>query len=273
MGTEDGDGRLDTGFLQPVHRLARKAHAIGARIVVDGAQLAAHRRIDVKPDHSPEHLDYVVLSAHKMYAPFGTGALIGRRDTFEDGPPEHQGGGTVDIVTPEEVSWAELPDREEAGSPNVIGAVAMAVAAQTLMRIDMDSVTRHEQMLTAYALEQLRSVPGITLYGATGAGKTDDRLGVIPFNLHSLPHALVAAILGYEGGIGVRSGCFCAQSYVSILLRRDPSELGSGRGEGSRHAQAWNGAGQPGPVQHARRRRRPRGDAEADCGRRPAGPV
>ena len=74
-----------TGFLQPVHRLARKAHAIGARIVVDAAQLAAHRRIDVKPDDSPEHLDYVVLSAHKMYAPFGTGVLIGRRDTFEHG--------------------------------------------------------------------------------------------------------------------------------------------------------------------------------------------
>ena len=136
-----------TGFLQPVHRLARKAHAVGARIVVDAAQLAAHRPIDVKPVDSPEHLDYVVLSAHKMYAPFGTGALIGWRDTFEHGAPEHSGGGTVDIVTPTEVSWAALPDREEAGSPNVVGAVAMAVAAKTLMDAGMESVAQDEHAL------------------------------------------------------------------------------------------------------------------------------
>ena len=87
-----------TGLVQPIHRLARKAHAVGARILVDAAQLAPHRRIDVKPDDDPEHLDYVAISAHKMYAPFGTGALIGDRDTFLNGVPEYQGGGTVEIV-------------------------------------------------------------------------------------------------------------------------------------------------------------------------------
>lgn len=207
-----------TGFVQPVHRLARKAHAVGARILVDAAQLAPHRRIDVKPVNDPEHLDYVVLSAHKMYAPFGTGALVGRRDTFLHGPPEHQGGGTVDIVTPTDVQWTGLPDREEAGSPNVIGAVAMAVAAQMLMDADLDDLARHEASLTAYALGRLGAVPGLTIYGAGEAAGLDDRVGVIPFNLESAPHALVAAILGYEGGIGVRSGCFCAQSYVAHLL-------------------------------------------------------
>ena len=80
-----------TGFIQPIHRLARKAHAVGARILVDAAQLAPHRQIVMRPDADPEHLDFVVLSAHKMYAPFGTGALIGRRDLFLDGAPEHQG--------------------------------------------------------------------------------------------------------------------------------------------------------------------------------------
>ena len=85
-----------TGFVQPIHRLARKAHAVGARILVDAAQLAPHRRIDVRPDHDPEHLDFVALSAHKMYAPFGTGALVGPRDLFLQGDPEYQGGGTVD---------------------------------------------------------------------------------------------------------------------------------------------------------------------------------
>jgi cysteine desulfurase / selenocysteine lyase len=207
-----------TGFVQPVHRLARKAHAVGARILVDAAQLAPHRRIDVKPVDDPEHLDYVVLSAHKMYAPFGTGALVGRRDTFLRGAPEHQGGGTVDIVTPTEVYWAGLPDREEAGSPNVIGAVAMAVAAQTLMDAGMSGIARHEASLTAYALQRLRQVPGLTLYGASDWTPFADRVGVIAFNLASIPHALVAAILGYEAGVGVRSGCFCAQAYVAHLL-------------------------------------------------------
>lgn len=207
-----------TGFVQPIHRLARKAHAVGARILVDAAQLAPHRRIDVKPDDDPEHLDYVVLSAHKMYAPFGTGALVGRRDTFLQGAPEYPGGGTVEIVTPTYVQWAGLPDREEAGSPNVVGAVAMAAAARTLMDEGMESVARHEAALTAHALEELRSVPGVTVYGESDPGRGEDRVGVIAFNLDSARHGLVSAILGYEAGIGVRSGCFCAQPYVSHLL-------------------------------------------------------
>jgi cysteine desulfurase / selenocysteine lyase len=209
-----------TGYVQPIHRLARKAHAVGARILVDAAQLAAHRRIDVKPVGDPEHLDYVVLSAHKMYAPFGTGALVGCPDTFLRGAPEHQGGGTVEIVTPTDVYWAGLPGREEAGSPNVIGAVAMAVAAQTLMDAGMETVAQHEASITAHALERLQAVPDLTIYGSRDVTAIDDRVGVIAFNLGSWPHALVAAILGYEAGIGVRSGCFCAQSYVAHLLGR-----------------------------------------------------
>lgn len=214
-----------TGFLQPIHRLARKAHAVGARVLVDAAQLAPHCRIDVKPPDDPEHLDYVALSAHKMYAPFGTGALVGRRDTFLEGAPEYRGGGTVEIVTPTDVEWAGLPDREEAGSPNVIGAVAMAVAAQTLMVAGLEGIRRHEMLLTAYALKRLRAVPGITIYGERDPGLTDDRVGVIPFNLDAAPHALVAAILGYEAGVGVRSGCFCAQPYVAHLLGRGNDQM------------------------------------------------
>jgi selenocysteine lyase/cysteine desulfurase len=153
-----------------------------------------------------------------MYAPFGAGALIGHRDTFEHGAPEHPGGGTVGLVTATDVSWAELPDREEAGSPNVVGAVAMAIAAKTLMNAGIENMARHEHALTAYALDRLRSIPGITVYGRAHGAEANDQLGVIPFNVGSIPHALVAAILGYEGGIGVRSGCFCAQQYVSSLL-------------------------------------------------------
>ena len=207
-----------TGFLQPIHRLARKAHAVGARILVDAAQLAPHRAIDVRPDHDPEHLDFVALSAHKMYAPFGTGALVGPRTIFLQDAPEYTGGGTVDIVTEEDVHWAGLPDRDEAGSPNVVGAVAMAAAAHALIAAEMERIAAHEEALTAYALEGLQRIPGVTLYGERDPGRAGDRVGVIPFNLEGVSHFLLAAILGYEGGIGVRSGCFCAHPYVVHLL-------------------------------------------------------
>lgn len=207
-----------TGFVQPVHRLARKAHAVGARILVDAAQWAPHRSIDVRHPDDPEHLDYVALSAHKLYAPFGTGALVGRPDVFLRGAPEYRGGGTVDRVWLDDVEWAGLPDREEAGSPNVVGAVALAAAARVLMEAGLDVLSRHEQALTAYALTRLRSVRGLRLYGETDPSRVADRVGVIPFNLEGVPHGLVAAVLGYEEGIGVRHGCFCAQAYVAHLL-------------------------------------------------------
>jgi selenocysteine lyase/cysteine desulfurase len=213
-----------TGFVQPIHRLARKAHAAGARILVDAAQLAPHRSLNVKPDDDPEHLDFVVLSAHKMYAPFGTGALIGAREVFLQGEPEYRGGGTVEIVTPDEVSWAGLPDREEAGSPNVVGAVALAAAVRALTDIGMDAVQRDEASLVAYALGRFPSVPGLRIYGDSNPAHVDERVGIIAFNLDGVHHGLVAAILGYENGIGVRNGCFCAQPYVAHLLGRSNRE-------------------------------------------------
>jgi selenocysteine lyase/cysteine desulfurase len=220
-----------TGFLQPIHRLARKAHAIGAPILVDAAQLAPHRAIDMRADDDPEHIDFVVLSAHKMYAPFGTGALVGPKRVFLDGAPEYTGGGTVDVVTKDEVHWAGMPDRDEAGSPNVIGAVAMAAAAQALMDVGMDAIAAHEHDLITYALTALQQVPGVTVYGETDPARANEKCGVIPFNVAGLSHFLVAAILGYEGGIGVRSGCFCAHPYVVHLLDLEPAVAAGWRDE------------------------------------------
>ena len=208
-----------SGFIQPIHRLARKAHAAGAKILVDAAQLAPHRAVNMKPDDDPEHLDFVVLSAHKMYAPFGTGALIGPKELFMQRPPEYTGGGTVDIVTLDEVHWAGMPDRDEAGSPNVVGAIAMATAAKTLMAVGMEVIAAHEEELVKYGLERLQSIPGVTVYGETDPARAADKVGVIPFNVEGKSHFLTAAILGYEGGIGVRSGCFCAHPYVTHLLK------------------------------------------------------
>jgi len=220
-----------SGFMPPIHRLARKAHAAGARVLVDAAQLAPHRRVDMRPDDDPEHLDFVVLSAHKMYAPFGTGALVGPKDVFLQSAPEYQGGGTVDVVTLDDVHWADVPDREEAGSPNVVGAVAMAAAAVALMDIGMDAIAEHEARLVAHCLERLREFPGVVVYGDSDPARAHTRVGAIPFNLTGVSHALLAAVLGYEAGIGVRHGCFCAHPYVVHLLQLSEADAAAWRAQ------------------------------------------
>jgi selenocysteine lyase/cysteine desulfurase len=209
-----------TGVVQPIHRLAERVHDAGGRILVDAAQLAAHRPIDMRGHDDPGHLDYVALSAHKMYAPFGGGALVGSRTGF-GAIPDHAGGGTVHAVTVDDVAWADLPDREEAGSPNVVGAVALAAAAATLTRIGRDCIAAHESELLRYASARLASVPGLRLHGPTGPVAIESRVGVIPFTMGGVDHALVAAILGFEHGVGVRSGCFCAHPYIAHLLGLD----------------------------------------------------
>lgn len=207
-----------TGFINPVHTYARWAHAIGAQIMVDAAQLVPHRPIDMKMKEDPEHLDYIAFSAHKMYAPFGVGVLVGCRKTFEEGDPEYVGGGTVDIVNLENAYWADLPDKEEAGTPDIVGAVALAQAIRVIEQIGWDDIIGHESSLTHYALERLKNIPGVTLFGDKELATVADRLGVITFNIKDLNHALVASILSYEWGIGTRNGCFCAHPYVKCLL-------------------------------------------------------
>jgi selenocysteine lyase/cysteine desulfurase len=186
--------------------------------------------------HAPQTIwstSTVVPSAHKMYAPFGTGAPVARAVIPRDGP-EYQGGGTVDAVTLDEVIWADTPDREEAGSPNVIGAVALAAAANALMDVGMEPVADHENELVVHALERLARVPGLRIYGETDPRRARDKVGVIPFNLEKVPHALAASVLGYEGGIGVRHGCFCAHPYVVHLLGLNARQTATWRAQMAR---------------------------------------
>jgi len=205
-----------TGYVNPLHQIASLAHRYDAKIVIDAAQFMAHRSIDMKSDDDPEHIDYLIFSAHKMYAPFGTGVLIGPKSTFKQGDPEHVGGGTVEFVTLDEVHWTGLPEKEEVGSPNVVGAVALASAIRILKEIGMDAIANHERRLAQYAIRKLRSIENIIIYG--NQDYDEDRLGVIPFNLNGFHHALTSTILSYEAGIGVRHGCFCAHPYVTRLL-------------------------------------------------------
>lgn len=213
-----------TGYINPIYRIAKKAHEIGAQIIVDCAQLAPHRSVDMRHLDDPEHLDYITISAHKMYAPFGAGALIGRRDTFERGDPDMMGGGTVEIVTLDNVAWAQPPERDEAGSPNTVGAVALAAAIRQLREVGMDAVASHEAELTSYALRRLSEISGVHIFGDRRADNTANRLGVIPFMLEGHDHFLTSAILSYEFGIGVRNGCFCAHPYILSLLGLSESQ-------------------------------------------------
>lgn len=219
-----------TGVTPPIHDLARRVHAAGGLILVDAAQLAPHRPIDMRPHHDPEHLDFVALSAHKLYAPFGSGAIVGRRDGFGVAP-DHCGGGTVNAVTLDDIAWADLPHREEAGTPNLLGAVAFAAAAMALNGIGWDRIVAHERMLLARTLAGLAELPGIRVHGPAGSGgragsglgpmNSASTIGVVPFSIEGIDHGLVAAILGFEHGIGVRSGCFCAHPYIAHLLGLD----------------------------------------------------
>ena len=201
-----------TGHVNDVHLLAKMAHAYGCKILVDGAQLVPHQRFNMKAHSDSDHIDFLAFSGHKIYSPFGLGVLIGPKETFMNGSPEYQGGGTVKLVLKNEIFWANPPDREEAGSPNVVGAFALARTLKYLNELGMDALAKHEEELTAYTLEKLGDLNSLRVYGS------QPRVGVISFNLKDLPHALVGAILCFEAGIGLRTGCFCAQNYVRHLL-------------------------------------------------------
>ena len=210
-----------TGHINDVHRIAELAHGFGARILVDGAQLIPHHSFNMKPHSHPQHIDFLAFSGHKIFAPYGCGALIGPRGVFEQGAPEYSGGGTVNMVFNDFVFWGAPPDRDEAGSPNVPGAYALAATLEYLKSLGMLQLSRHEQRLTSYVMEQLGNNREVILYGST------PRVGVVTFNIKGLSHALVGAILCFEAGIGVRTGCFCAQGYVRKLLgeRENPGHL------------------------------------------------
>src|SRR5947209_11263739 len=134
-------------------------HRCGAVVSVDAAQLAPHHRIEVLPADDPRHLDFVSFSGHKMYAPYGAGVLVAPRDFFA-GAPEVMGGGAISIVTWDDTVWADLPDREEAGSPNVIGAVAVGAAIQTMLELGFDDMLAYEVHLGRMLIDGLIQIPG-----------------------------------------------------------------------------------------------------------------
>ncbi len=215
-----------TGWLPPLEAVIEAAHQRGVEVVVDAAQLAPHRPL-------PADADYLAFSGHKLYAPFGSGALIGPRRRFETGDPFLAGGGAVDLVGLDEVIWTAPPDREEAGSPNVVGAVALHAAIEALGAIGWKSIVDHERALTSRMTRGLAAIEGVHLLGPAGpAGDGPEpgdppveTLPVAAFTVDGMHHALVAARLSAEYGIAVRHGCFCAHPYVVRLLGLADTEV------------------------------------------------
>jgi len=196
------------GTIHPIAEIAEIVHRAGALLFVDGAQGAAHVNVDVRA----LGCDFYALSGHKMCGPMGIGVLWGRLDLLEAMPPYHGGGEMIDRVEIEFSTWAKVPHKFEAGTPDAAAAVGLAAAAEFLEEIGFDALQAHEQEIVQYGLEKLREVPGLTLYGPSSP---NERVAVFSFTLDRVHPHDVATVLDAEG-IAVRAGHHCAQP----LMRR-----------------------------------------------------
>ncbi|WP_035850140.1 aminotransferase class V-fold PLP-dependent enzyme [Kitasatospora azatica] len=218
-----------TGELWPVAELTRVAHRHGARVVLDAAQLAPHHRVSVRE----LDVDWVAFSGHKLYAPFGAGVLAGRSDWLDAAEPYLAGGGASRTVAREAdgsvaVEWHQGPARHEAGSPNVIGAYAIASACRALGEAGFDALEAREQRLIERLKAGLAEIPEVKVLSLFGTDAA--RVGVLSFVVQGWNSSHFAAALSAEYGIGVRDGLFCAHPLVRTLLGSEeasPSQCGA----------------------------------------------
>ncbi|MDF5758919.1 aminotransferase class V-fold PLP-dependent enzyme [Spongiactinospora sp. TRM90649] len=202
-----------TGELWPIAALAHIAHRHGARILVDAAQLVPHRRLNL----TALGLDYVAFSGHKLYAPFGAGALVGRADWPADAEPYLRGGGASRSVDGTGAQWSDdAEQRHEAGTPNVLGAIALAAACDALSATGWLPLVREEERLLARLRAGLAGIPGVRELSLWGP--EHPRVGIVSFVVDGLRPREVAEALSAEYGIGVRDGRFCAHPLVAHLL-------------------------------------------------------
>ncbi|UFU07064.1 aminotransferase class V-fold PLP-dependent enzyme [Ruania halotolerans] len=197
-----------TGEALPISDVVQIAHSAGARVAVDAAQLAPHRPFSLEATGA----DYVAISGHKLYAPYGAGALVGRRDWLDAGTPYLAGGGAVTNVTAEETTWEPAPQRHEAGSPNVIGAIALGVACTQLESVT-EELTAHDGVLRDRLVAGLEAIEGVQVLHLWP--DSADPTAVVSFSLPGHDAGLVAAYLSAEHGVGVRDGRFCAHPLLA----------------------------------------------------------
>ena len=205
-----------TGYVNDIHQIARLCHRYGAKIIVDGAQIVAHREVDLAGDSPEERIDFFAFSAHKAYAPFGGGAVIGLKEYLYKRDPFLKGGAAVDNVFDFSQKWLESPARMEAGTQNYFGVISMDAALRQLRKIGFEQIVAHENELKDYLLSNMSRIPNVILYGDTA--DTEDRIGVIVFNVKGKKHWEVGEALATNMGIATRDGKFCAHPYVTRLL-------------------------------------------------------
>ncbi len=209
-----------TGITNEIASLADLAHAVGAEILIDGAQMLAHMPVDMQQ----WGIDYFVASGHKVYAPGAPGILVMPKKASPENPDEMGGGIILSVSLDHYLLSAKFPDREEAGTPNIVGAHLLASALKTLQWIDMNWVWAHEKALTEELLDGLNRLDGVTVYGDALFSRTP-RAGVVSFNIEGIPHPIVSQALSDYFNIATRNECFCAQPYIKSLLGLTEEEL------------------------------------------------
>ena len=196
------------GNIHPIEEIIEKAHRVGAVVLVDGAQAAPH----LQPDMQTLDVDFYAVSAHKMYGPTGIGVLYGKEELLLQLPPYQGGGEMIKEVHFEESTYADLPYKFEAGTPNICGGIAFGVTIDYIQQLGMEAIATHEHKLLEYAIAKLQNIEGITLYGNDDLSK---RTAVISFNLQNIHPYDVGVILD-QLGIAVRTGHHCAQPIMDF---------------------------------------------------------
>ena len=196
------------GNIHPIEEIIEKAHRVGAVVLVDGAQAAPH----LQPDMQTLDVDFYAVSAHKMYGPTGVGALYGKEELLLQLPPYQGGGEMIKEVHFEESTYADLPYKFEAGTPNICGGIAFGATIDYIQQLGMEAIATHEHKLLEYAIAKLQNIEGITLYGNDDLSK---RTAVISFNLQNIHPYDVGVILD-QLGIAVRTGHHCAQPIMDF---------------------------------------------------------
>lgn len=205
-----------TGYVNPINYIAKICHKYDAKIIVDAAQLVAHQEINMKGESKDEQIDFLTFSAHKAYAPFGSGALIGLIEDLSNVDPFLKGGGCVKGAFDDNVLWSIPPQLHEAGTPNFLGVMGMVQALKDLKGIGFDNISKHESCIKDYIIKEMNKINNIIVYGDNI--NTQDRLGVIPFNVKDMDYEKIAQKMAKDMGIALRCGKFCAHPYAHRLL-------------------------------------------------------
>lgn len=196
------------GTLNPIEEIIKKAHAVGAAVLIDGAQSCPH----IKPDVQALDVDFYITSAHKMCGPTGVGMLYGKEEWLRKLPPYKGGGEMIATVTFEKTTYADLPHKFEAGTPNICGGIAFGAAIDYMNEIGFDNIAKYEHELLVYGTQKLQEIEGVTIYGPTDLNK---KTSVISFNIESIHSYDIGTIID-KLGIAVRTGQHCAQPIMDF---------------------------------------------------------